>query len=253
MIPSYEVIGNGPEMVLIPGTFADRRTWSRMLGRLSARFRCLLFDPRGAGDTPDPGTPFSVDDLAQDVSAAMDAAKIERAHLVGHSLGASVALTLAARRPDRVRRLVACSPAAAPDAYLEAVFDFWTALAESALPDHAVHLGLVLNAFGRGAFENGTVRAIVREMDRHPMDRATIRRYIECDRRLDLNPVMRSIAAAALVVVGSQDALTGVEQARAVSASVPGARLEVIDYAGHSPHLETPMAFTRIVTSFLNG
>jgi pimeloyl-ACP methyl ester carboxylesterase len=112
---------------------------------------------------------------------------------------------------------------------------------------------LVLNAFGRGAFENGTVRAIVREMDRHPMNRATIRRYIECDRRLDLNPVMRNIDAVALVVVGSQDALTGVEQARAVSASVPGARLEVIDYAGHSPHLETPMTFTRIVTSFLNG
>jgi pimeloyl-ACP methyl ester carboxylesterase len=251
--PSYEVVGKGPALVLIPGTFADRRTWSRVIGRLSARFGCLLFDPRGTNETPDPGTPFTADDLASDVSAAMDAAKIERAHLVGHSLGAAVAVVLAARDPGRVRRLVACSPAAAPDAFLAAVFDVWTALADSKLPDHAVHLGLLLNAFGRGAFENGTVRAIVDEMDRHPMARPTIRRYIECDRRVDLNPVMRSVDASTLVTVGSQDALTGVDQARTVAAAIPGARLEVIDGAGHGPHLETPMTFARIVTSFLTS
>lgn len=253
MIPAYEVVGRGPELVLIPGTYADRRTWSRVIGRLAARFRCLLLDPRGANETPDPGTPFTPDDLAGDVAEAMDAAKFDRAHMVGHSLGAAVAVILAARRPERVRRLVACAPAASPDAFLLAVFDLWTALAGSRLPDHALHLGLVLNAFGRGAYENGTVRAVVDEMDRHPMDRATIRRYVECNRRLDLNPVMRSVDASTLVIVGSDDALTGVGQARSVATSVPGARLEVIEGSGHGPHLETPMAFARIVTSFLTS
>ncbi|OLC67216.1 MAG: hypothetical protein AUH69_05025 [Actinobacteria bacterium 13_1_40CM_4_65_12] len=253
MTPSYEVVGKGPGLVLVPGTFADRRTWSRVIGRLATRFRCLLLDPRGTNETPDPGTAFTADDLAGDVSAAMDAAKIERAHLVGHSLGAAVAIILAAREPGRVRRLVAVSPAAAPDAYLTAVFDLWAELADSKLPDHAVHLGLLINAFGRGAFANGTVRAIVDEMDRHPPARATIRRYIECDRRVDLNPVMRSVDASTLVMVGSQDALTGVDQARAVANSIPGARLEVIEGAGHGPHLEAPMTFARIVTSFLTS
>ncbi|TMD32118.1 MAG: alpha/beta fold hydrolase [Chloroflexi bacterium] len=251
LTPAYEIVGRGPELVLIPGTFADRRTWSRVLGRLSARFRCLLLDPRGTNETADPGTAFTADDLAADVASAMDAAGFERAHVVGHSLGASVAIILASRRPDRVRSLVACSPSVATDAYLNAVFELWSALSDSKLPDHAVNLGLILNAFGRGAFENGTVRAIVDEMDRHPIARATIKRYIECDRGLDLNPVMRNVDASTLVVVGSEDALTGVEQARAVGASVPGARLEVIEGAGHGPHLETPMTFARIVMSFL--
>ncbi len=242
MIPSYEVIGQGPEVVLIPGTFADRRTWSRVVGRLTSRFRCLLLDPRGTNETPDPGTPFTVDDLADDVAAAMHAAKIERAHLVGHSLGAAVAVILAARQPELVRRLVASSPAPAPDAYLSAVLDLWAGLSESTLPDHVVNLGIVINSFGRGAFENG-----------HPIARATIRRYVECNRALDLNPVMRDVDASTLVIVGSQDALTGVEGARAVAAAIPGAGLEVIEGAGHGPHLETPMAFARIVTSFLTS
>ncbi|HSS93022.1 MAG TPA: alpha/beta hydrolase [Candidatus Dormibacteraeota bacterium] len=253
MIPSYEIAGKGPELVLIPGTFADRRTWSRVVGRLLPRFRCLLLDPRGTNETPDPGTPFTADDLAGDVVAAMDAAKFERAHVVGHSLGASVAVILAARWPDRVRRLVACAPAAAPDAYLNVVFDLWDALAGSKLTDHTVNVGLVLNAFGRAAYENGTVRAIVGEMDRHPIPRDTIRRYVDCDRRLDLSPVMWNVDASTLVIAGAEDTLTGVENARAVAAAVPGARFQVIEGSGHGPHLEAPMAFARIVTSFLNG
>jgi pimeloyl-ACP methyl ester carboxylesterase len=251
--PAFELVGKGPDLVLIPGAFADRRTWSRVVGRLSANFRCLLLDPRGTHETQDPGTPFTADDLAGDVLSAMDAAGVERAHLVGHSLGACVAIILAARYPDRVRRLVACSPSAVPDAYQSALLDLWAARAASNMPAHALHLGLVVNAFGRGAFENGTVRAIVDEMDRHPLDRATIRRYVECDRKLDLTPVMRNVDAATLVIVGSQDALTGVEQARLVEDGVPGARLEVIDGAGHGPHLEAPMAFARLVTSFLTA
>jgi pimeloyl-ACP methyl ester carboxylesterase len=252
-MPAYEVIGKGPDLVLIPGTFADRRTWSRSIGRLSSHFRCLLLDPRGTYRTPDPGSPFTADDLAGDVVEALDAAGFGRAHVVGHSLGACVGIILAARYPDRVRRLVACSPSAVPDAYLFAILELWAALAESSLPQHAVHLGLVINAFGRGAFENGTVRAIVDEMDRHPLDRATIKRYVECDRQLDLTPVMKSVDAATLVIVGAEDALTGVGQARMVASSIPGARLEVVDGAGHGPHLETPMTFTRIVTSFLTS
>jgi pimeloyl-ACP methyl ester carboxylesterase len=253
MTPAFEQIGSGQDLVLIPGTFADRRTWSRVVGRLSSRFRCLLLDPRGTHETPDPGTPFTADDLAGDVLAAMDAAGVRRAHLVGHSLGACVAIILAERNPDRVRRLVACSPSSGPDAFQAAVLDLWDALASSNLPQHVVHLGLVINAFGRGAFENGTVRAIVDEMDRHPIDRATIRRYVDCDRRLDLTPLMKSVDAATVVIVGSEDALTGIGQAREVAAAIPGARLEVIEGAGHGVHLEAPMAFSRLVAGFLSG
>ena len=253
MTPAYELIGSGPDLVMVPGTFADRRTWSRVIGRLSGRFRCLLLDPRGTHETPDPGTPFRADDLAVDVLSAMDSAGVGRANVVGHSLGAAVAVIMAARHPDRVRKVVACSPTTGPDAYQSAIFELWEALLTASVPQHALHLGLLIPAFGRGAFENGTVRAIVDEMDRHPLGRDTINRYIECDRSIDLGPLMKYVDAATLVVAGSEDVLTGVVQAKIVASAVPGAKLEVIDGVGHSPHLEAPMTFARVVTAFLTG
>lgn len=251
MIPAHELVGKGDDVVLIPGTFADRRTWTRVIGRLSARFRCLVLDPRGTNETPDPGRPFTADELAEDVLAAMDAAGVKRAHVVGHSLGACVAITLAARHPDRVRRMVAVSPGVGMGAYQEAILDLWEGLARSNVQQHTVNLGLVIFAFGRGAFENGVVRAIVDEMDRRPLERATVLKYIECDRRLDLNAVMKNVDAATLVLVGADDALTGVGQAKEVAESIPGARLEVMDGVGHAPHLEAPAGFVRLVAGFL--
>jgi pimeloyl-ACP methyl ester carboxylesterase len=90
-------------------------------------------------------------------------------------------------------------------------------------------------------------------MDRHPIARDTIGRYVECDRRLDLTAVMKGVDAATLVIVGSDDALTGAAQGRLVANAVPGARLEVIQGVGHGVHLEAPMTFARLVASFLTS
>ena len=235
---------------MVPGTFSDRRTWLKVVGAVSPTFRCLLFDPRGTGETPDPGRPFTPDDLVDDLLALLDAVGFERAHLVGHSLGASVALLAAARHPARVDRVVAAAPALHMDAFLQAVLDQWEALARSNVAPNELHRALVLLAFGRAAHER-LVPAVVREMDGRPLGRATIVRYVECDREQDLRPFARRIDAPTLVLVGAEDALTGTDQARAVAAAVPGARLEIIEGSGHSPQVERPADFVRLVVPFL--
>jgi pimeloyl-ACP methyl ester carboxylesterase len=212
----------------------------------------LLFDPRGVGETVDPGTPFTPDDLADDVVAAMDAAGVERAHLLGHSLGAHLALLLAARRPDRARRVVAVAPTLHMDGYLLAVMDHWEAMARSSLIDHDLHAGFVLNAFGRAAYDR-LVPAVVREKDRRPLARDTILRYVDCDRGQDLRGLTARIDAPVLVVCGSEDALAGAGQARAVADAIGGSRLELMAGLGHSPHIEAPAAFNKLVADFLSG
>lgn len=250
LVPAHEVAGGGPDLVLVPGTFSDRRTWLKVVGALSPGFRCLLFDPRGTGATPDPGVPFTPDVLVDDLLAVMDAAGFRRAHLAGHSLGATVALLAAARHPTRVDRVVAVGPALHVDAYVRMVLDHWEALARSNLPDEALHLGLVLPAFGPEAFER-LVPAVVHDMARHPIARETILRYVACDRAQDLRPVAPRVDAPVLVMAGEEDGLTGPRHAREVAEAIPDARLELVPASGHTPQVERPVEFSRLVVSFL--
>jgi pimeloyl-ACP methyl ester carboxylesterase len=250
MTPAHEIVGAGPFLVLVPGTFSDRRTWLKVVGALAGMRSCLLFDPRGTGETPDPGGPFTADDLVEDLVAVMDAAGVERADLLGHSLGAGVSLLLAARHPGRVRRVVAVGPALYPDPFLLSVFEQWAALAASDLPDEVVNKALVLLSFGRAAHER-LVPAVLTDMSRRPLARETILRYVECDRDLDLRPFLGRVDARALVVCGEEDALTGAAQARAVAETLPDGRLELIPGCGHSPQVERPAELARLAATFL--
>ncbi len=239
-------------VVLVPGTFSDRGAWLKLLGALTPRFRCLLFDPRGTGRTADPGVPFGPQDLVTDLLAVINSAGWADAHLVGHSLGAGVALLLAAAAPGRVNSVMAISPAEHSDARLRAVFDHWEALARSNVSDDQLHLGLVLPAFGRAAFTR-LVPGVVRQLTARPMRRDSILRYVECNRRQDLRAVLGSVKARTLVIAGEEDALTGPAHALAVAAGIEGARCEILPGSGHTPQVEQAPHLARVMVRWLGG
>jgi pimeloyl-ACP methyl ester carboxylesterase len=251
LTPAFEVLGSGPDLALVPGTFSDRRTWLKVVGGLASRFRCLLFDPRGLGETPDPGVEFGPDDLVDDLVAVLDAAGVERPHLMGHSLGAHVCLLLASRFPQRAAKVVAVAPTLHMDPYLLWTVDCWAALARSDVSDHELHRALVAQAFGRGAYER-LVPAVVADMDRRPIARATVLRYVGCDRRQDLRPHLGRVDADVLVVAGDEDALVGLGQPRALASGLPQARLAIIEGCGHSPQVERPAELARLAAGFLS-
>src|SRR5689334_6518850 len=90
-----EVIGAGPPLLLIMGLGASLETWVAQREAFAARFRVILFDNRGAGESESPPPPWSVPDMAADAVGVLDALGIERAHVLGVSMGGMIAQEMA--------------------------------------------------------------------------------------------------------------------------------------------------------------
>lgn len=96
---------DGPPVVLSNSLGSTRMMWDPQLPALEERFRVIRYDTRGHGFSPVPDGPYTIDDLADDLIGVLDRFDIERAHLVGLSLGGMTAMRVAARNPERVDRL----------------------------------------------------------------------------------------------------------------------------------------------------
>ena len=107
---AWESAGEGPEVVFLHPGLWDGRVWDEQFGVFSRTYRVLRFDFRGYGRSsrPEPGRPYS---HVEDVAAVMDAAGVERAALIGNSMGGQVAVDFALTHPMRVSALVLASPA----------------------------------------------------------------------------------------------------------------------------------------------
>lgn len=113
----WERFGDGDEAVLLAmGHAWDARMWHRVVSALAPRYSVVVFDNRGVGRTRWDGLPFTIEDLAQDGLAALDAAGFARAHVYGASMGGLTAQEIALRAPERVRSLVlGCTGTLSPD------------------------------------------------------------------------------------------------------------------------------------------
>jgi pimeloyl-ACP methyl ester carboxylesterase len=108
---AYELRGTGAPLVMIHGAQGDQTMFSDLAGAFSAHFRVLTFDQRGSGLSDKPHTPYSIALLADDTAALMDAVGFSAAHIIGVSMGGTIAQELALRHPYKVRSWDAPPPA----------------------------------------------------------------------------------------------------------------------------------------------
>jgi pimeloyl-ACP methyl ester carboxylesterase len=103
----YLQVGKGPNTIMLHGLTGNLAVWHlKMVPRLRDAFRLTTYDLRGHGRSDMPPTGYTTQDMAEDLLGLLDALEIDRAHLVGHSLGADVSLHFALHYPDRVDRMV---------------------------------------------------------------------------------------------------------------------------------------------------
>jgi len=236
-----------PALLLLNSIGCDLSLYDPVIPLLTPDFRVLRIDTRGHGASDAPAGDYSLDLLADDVLAVMDAAGATKAAICGTSLGAMIAMALAPKAPERVEALVlACtSPAMDPSTWSQRL-----ALVR------AEGLGAIIEAV-LGRFFSDGFRA------RHPEVVETVRAgmlaqnpdgYCGCGaaiRDMALLDRLPAITAPTLVLTGARDAATPFEgHGERIVAAVSGARHAVVDGA-HLPSLEAPAAFAGAVRGFL--
>lgn len=257
-----------PPVVFLHGLGSGARAWSSLLPPFAARgFRCLAVDLPGFGDTPPPAPPRRFPrpgrELAGYVAELLDALKLERAHLVGWSLGGGVALHAAAHVPERVSRLVLAAPAGlGPEVAWGLrllgmpVLGPW--LARRPLPPLPPGDGPVSVApLAEKPLPRDFVVAHV-EMSRHPwyaeVQLAIARQgglLLRGQRDMMLDVPLASLGQPILILWGREDRVLPVRQGLRAAERLPRARLVVLESCGHCLPVEYPERFLSEATAFL--
>jgi len=251
----YNSDGSGEPLVLIGGFGMTQGFWNLQVPALTARFRVITFDNRGAGKSTVPTTPFTLADMASDTVGLMDALKIESAHVFGVSMGGMIAQIMCLDYPDRIEKAVlGCTShggrhAVQPDPAVMA------ALAQAANPDltpEEAARQIVPYLFSEDFFREDPerVEAFIRLSVEHFMSVEGAAGQMGALSSFNVERRLGEIRSPVLVVAGSKDRLMPPENARLLSDKIPDAALEIIHGAGHNFFFEKPEALNEILMDF---
>ncbi len=250
----YEVLGDGPPVVLLHPFPVHHGFWLPAADLLASRYRVILPDLRGHGESTVGEGVATMDKLAADVARVCDACGVGRATLGGASIGGYVLMEFWRRHPQRVAALVLCNTRAEADAE-----DKHAARLKSAeeVERHGTEPyldGAVPKLIGETTRTNrpdlvATARKMMRTMSVPGM--ASLLRGMA--HRPDSVPTLKTIKVQTLILAGGEDVLTPVEDSQRMQQAIAGSRLQVIPKAGHYAAFEQPEATGKIIRGFLDG
>ena len=251
---AYELRGEGEPLTVVHGLAYDRAGWGTLPDLLAERYRVVLIDNRGVGESDAPAGPYSVTQMAADVTAVLDDAGIDRTNLFGVSLGGYIAQELALTAPERVEKLILCSTAVGgPRAYpmperTQEVF--------ATYPQMEREAGLrmfVENSLGERGVRD--LPELADEIFRYRLGHApTVDAWLAqaaAGATFDNSERVSAIDKPTLVVHGGADVVVDPRNAELLGELIPGARVEIVPDRGHLLVWEDSERVAELVTGFV--
>lgn len=250
----YEVTGRpgATPVLMIQGLGASKNAWNLQRIAMATRFRSISLDNRGAGRSDKPTQPFTLEQMADDAIAILDAAGVETAHVVGASMGGVISQIIAVKYPHRVRSLTLVCTACRNHPWRQELLQTWAHTAEQKgmieVGKEAAQWVMSPRSFRRlvPAFTwMGPLAALRPRRSFVSQIRAIL------DTRENLVDELSSITAPTMVIVGNQDILTPRGDSEEIAERIPNAELVVISGAAHGLMMEHSTTFNKILIEFL--
>lgn len=237
-----------PVLMLSNSFLTDAGMWDLQIPDFARRFRVLRYDSRGHGETEPTSPPYSIELLADDAIALLDALEIARVHFIGLSMGGMIGQVLAASHPERL--------------FSVTLFDTACRLPPASVWDDRIALA---RRSGAAAFiKPMTERWLTQAYRARHSDivekigamiaRTSLDGLIGCAeaiKKMDLSPILTRIKVPTQIIVGEQDFGTPVAAAELLHRAIAGSKLVIIDNAAHMPNIEQTETFDRCVLDFV--
>jgi pimeloyl-ACP methyl ester carboxylesterase len=250
----YELIGSGDPVLLVPGLGTTCSLWDCVAAELSHRFSLILLDNRGVGRSVTKRAPHDIRDFAVDLVELMDHLQLERAHVVGISLGGMIAQQLAIDHPSRIDKLVLVSCTNRFGPYLREVARLLAHALRHFKPDLFRRTVELLGTSPQYLDDHADdIEELIARDRFNGIPRRALGRQLRCVARHDTDeqPEFR-ITAPTLVVGCEQDMLIPACYARRMADEIPGSEFFLVPGCGHNPFTEKPEVMVELVTEFLS-
>jgi 3-oxoadipate enol-lactonase len=253
----YERRGAGEPLLLLQGLGGNSLHWGEtFLGGLEDAFELILYDHRGAGRSGPLDGEHTIADLAGDALGLLDALEIERAHIVGISMGGMVAQEIALAAPDRVRTLtLGCTFPGGPEATMTDMTVVGM-LAEAVLSgdqERTLRVGYEVMIAAEYADREGAYELYSELAGQHPAPIPVLMAQLSAIMGHDTSERLAEIAAPTLVIHGTEDRLMDVANGELLARLIPGARLERLQGSGHMFFWEQPERSAQLVREHLSA
>lgn len=249
----YEIAGIGEPLMLIPGTGQGGAILQSVAEALSGQYTCISIDNRGAGGSEVTENGYTIEQMAADAIALIEALGFERVHLCGQSMGAMIAQTIAIERPDLVQTLqLHGTTDHARYPHLRRQLELRLALVRNELweifgPNSAIWL----NPPEWVNTHDDELTSQQERFFRNLPNPISLAGHFEADLAYDSRGRLAEITCPTLITVGSHDITTLPAYGRAVHERIAGSEFVVLEGGGHLPFLTMPKAFNQVVASFL--
>jgi len=251
---TYRDDGSGLPLIFFHAFPLNQTMWDDQSSELRNHCRVVTLDLRGFGQSSAPPGPYSMDQMAADVRALMSVLDIDKAVLVGLSMGGYIALAFYRNYPEAVRALVLADTRGSADTHEARSRRLRSAEKVETTGSKAIADDMVPLLLGRTTLES---RPLIVERVRlmieanSPQGIAGAQRAMAA--RRDSTYILAGVDFPVLIVVGSEDTLTPISEAESLRNGIAGARLYIVEGAGHLSNLEQPDEFNSALIRFIGG